>query len=202
MLYSGVVQVSAAQQSECAIYSHIPPPLLVSPRRPHPNSPGHHRAPSGAPALYSSFHPAPCLTHGRVQRSGLLSRIVPPSPSPAISTVCVPHLLSLSCRGNRLISIISLNSTYVCVCELTYGICSSLADVSHSVRQTLDPSTSLQWTQILSLYMAESYSTLCTYHDFFTHSSLHGHEGRLHVLDTEKNTALEGVRQSQECRDG
>ena len=35
---------------------------------------------------------------------------------------------------------------------------------------------------MLSFFMAEQYSIVCMYHNFFTHSSVYGHLGCFHVL--------------------
>ena len=61
---------------------------------------GHHRAPSRAPWLYSSFSLAVYFTHGGGYMSLLLSQCSPPTPSPLVSTCPFSTSMSLflSCR--------------------------------------------------------------------------------------------------------
>ena len=56
------------------------------------------------------------------------------------------------------------------------------SDSLHSVEQVLGAFTSLELIQMLSFFMAEQYSIVCMYHNFFTHSSVYGHLGCFHVL--------------------
>ena len=93
MLYN-VVLVSAVQEHESVICIHLALPSTASlPTPTHPfilTDPG-----AELPVLYSSFLPATYFTWGSVYMSKLLSRFVPPSPSPAGSTSPFSVLVSL-----------------------------------------------------------------------------------------------------------
>lgn len=169
-----------------AIYRHIPPPLLVSPRPPPQLQIITERG-SGAPRAANSLRNS-CLRHGRrAQMSGLLSRIVPPLLPRHIHRLIL-HLLSLSCP--EMAHQYHFPKFHIRVCEWHTVFALLLRTSFLCSRQTLDPSTSLQWTQILFPLHSWVIFPLLLYQNFFIHSSLHGHEGRLHVLDTAKNTSL------------
>ena len=74
------------------------------------------------PVLYSSFPLAVCFTRGSIHVSIPVSQFVSPSHSPPHPPhpTCRPYIRSprlclYSCSGNRLISTIFLDSTYMCI---------------------------------------------------------------------------------------
>ena len=116
MLYS-VLLVSAMQPRESTLSIHTPPhsdpPSHLTP----PILLGCHRAPplQVVPVLNSNFPVTIYFQHGDIYISVLFSQFMPPSPSPAVSTVCSLHLCLYSCPANRFISTIFLDSIYMCV---------------------------------------------------------------------------------------
>ena len=111
--------------------------------------------------------------------SVLLSRFVPPSPSPTVSKNLSSVSVSLFLPCNRFISTIFSYISYVCV-HMWYLF--FLYDLLHSVQQALDLFTSFQLTQVHSFFMSEQYSFVYTYQYFFSHSSVDGHLGCFYVL--------------------
>ena len=96
-----------------------------------------------------------------------------PSQSPNMYNPSFPLLVSkclfstsvsLFVFANKIIyTIFSRFHTYVLICS----ICFSLSDLLHSVWQSLGPSTSLHMTQLCSFFMAEWYSVVYRYCNFF-----------------------------------
>ena len=85
--------------------------LLKPPSHPTPyHTLGRHRAPSWAPCAVDSFPLASYFTHGSVYTSGLLSRFVLPSSSPALSTSPFSTFASIFCPANKFICTIFLDS--------------------------------------------------------------------------------------------
>ena len=69
-----------------------------------------------------------------------------------------------------------------------YDVCFS--DYLHSVQQILGSSTSVRLTHISSFFMAEYYSIIYMYHDFWIHLSSSGNLGCFHVLVTVNSAAV------------
>ena len=66
------------------------------------------------PGSHSKFPPAVYLTRGSGYALTLVSQLAPPSPSPAVSTVCSLRLHLHCCPANRNISTVFLDSTHLC----------------------------------------------------------------------------------------
>ena len=132
LLYSTVL-VSVIQQHESAVkFTYIP-----SHHPPHPILLGCH----------GSFPQAVYFTHSSVYMSMLLSQLVPPSPSPAVSTspfsTSVPLFPPYKQVHQHHFSRFHI---YALICY----ICFSPSDLLHSVWETLCPSTSPQMIQCCS----------------------------------------------------
>ena len=65
---------------------------------------------------------------------------------------------------------------------MSYDICLSLADLPHSVWESLFPPMLLQMALFCAFFMAEWYSIVYMYHIFLIHLSVNGHLGCFHVL--------------------
>ena len=72
---------------------------------------------------------------------------------------------------------------------VTYGICLSVSDLVHSVRQYLSPSMLLQMALFPSFSLLSNI-LLCRYHIFFIHSYVDGHFGCFHVLPIINSAAV------------
>jgi len=114
----------------------------------------------------------------------LLSQLVPPSPSPPVSTLCSLCLHLYSCPPNRFI-----NTTFLDFICMHWYIFVFLF-LTYSVWQPLDSSTSLQLTQFCSFFMTELYPIVYMYHIFFIHSSIDGRLGCFHVLAIVNSAAM------------
>ena len=108
--------------------------------------------------------------HISVHMSIPISQFITPPPHPPTTFppwcpyVCSLHLCLYFCLANQFICIVFLDSTY----ELIYGICFSLSDLLHSVWQSLDPSTSLQMTQIRSFLWLSNICTTSSLYSFLS----------------------------------
>ena len=82
------------------------------------------------PVLYSMFPQAIYFTHGTVYMSILISQLVPPSPSPHVSTCpfSTPMSLFLPCKKVHLYHFSRFH-----IYALVYNICFSLSGLFHSV---------------------------------------------------------------------
>ena len=73
---------------------------------------------------------------------------------------------------------------------LIYDICFSLSDILHSVRQSLDSSTSLQITKFVPFNGWVILHCIYRHHIFFIHSSINGHLGYFHALVIVNSAAM------------
>ena len=151
-------------------YAYISPlPLEPPSTHPHPSPWGHHRAPSWAPVLCGSFPLAICFTHRSKYMSMPLSQFFPPSP------LTVPKSVSMS--ANRFISTTSVVSIYMCQYTIFFffwliSVCITIC--TRFIHLTPTDSNSF-------FFMAEKYSIVYMYHNFFIHPSVNGHLGCFHV---------------------
>ena len=90
----------------------------------------------GYSVSYSRFPLAVYFTHGDAHVSTLLSPLAPPSPSPAVSTVCSLCLRFYSCPANRFLNTIFLDFM------LVYSIHFPLPDLLHILYNRAAPPTS------------------------------------------------------------
>ena len=78
-----------------------------------------------------------------------------------------------------------LYSTHV----ISYSICLSLSNLFNLAEYPPGSSMLLQWQKFI-LFMAEKYSTACTYCFFFIHSSLDEHLSYFHFLAIVSNAGI------------
>ena len=93
MLHS-VVLVSATHPREAATGIDVSPALEPPSLPPHPSTLGHHSTELGSLCHMANSHQLSVL-HDNVHVSGLLSRLIPASPSPAVSTSRFSRSVSL-----------------------------------------------------------------------------------------------------------
>ena len=106
MLYN-IVWVSAIYPHEPVIGIHVSPPSCASlPPSPHLTPLGcRHRAPALSSLCHTAnFHLLSNFTHSNVHVSMLLSQVVPPSPSPPMSTSLFFTSASPLCPADGFIS--------------------------------------------------------------------------------------------------
>ena len=94
------------------MYTYVPSFLNLS-LTPHPTPLGHLENWAELLVLHSSFPLAIHHTHGSVCASMMLSRLIPPSPSPPCPQVCSRRLCLYFCPANRFINTIFLDSIYM-----------------------------------------------------------------------------------------
>ena len=109
-------------------------------------------------------------------------------PSPASchgNHVCFLHLWLSFCFVNMFICTVPLESTYKQhnVIFVFLWLTSPSMTISRSIHITANGI-------ILFFYMAKLYSTVYMYHTFFIHSSVDGHLGCFHVLNTVNTAAM------------
>ena len=109
-------------------------------------------------------------------------------PSPAScpgNHVCFLHLWLSFCFVNRFICTVSLESTYkqYNVIFVFLWLTSLSMKITRFFHITANGF-------ILFFYMAKLYSIVCIYHTFFIHSSVDGHLGCSHVLNSVNTTAM------------
>ena len=149
LLYNKVNQLYVYIYPHIAALLHLTPTLTIPPLYVVTK----HQA--DLPVLRGCFPLAIYFTFGSVYMSMPLSHFFPayPSPSPC-PQVCSLRLHLYSCPAPRFFRTIFFFFRFH-IYVLAYSICFSLSDLLHSVWQPLGPSTSLQITQVLFLFMAE-----------------------------------------------
>ena len=107
--------VSAIHQHESATGMHLSAPSWASLPSPTPHPPSRLSRSTGLGSLcHTENSPAVSFTYGKVCVFMLLSQFVPPSPSHTVSTSLSLCLSLHYCPANKFISIVFLDSIYMC----------------------------------------------------------------------------------------